>query len=216
MNYIDTLRLTGLFNKSLSSATIIGCGAIGSKLAIELCKLGVNELFIYDNDKVESHNLSNQAFIMSDIGKPKVAALKERIAEISSMEVVDYEELFTKDTAPQTDVVFLCVDNMETRKEIIETVFRSGIVNHVIETRMGVDELRVYHLEKDDIAKWVAQAYYPNAKAETSACGTSLTVGATASICASLACWQYMKLFMKDQYPVFEIIMSLEHYGILV
>jgi len=57
--------------------TIIGCGAVGSFTALSLCKMGVGQLTLIDNDKVSIENLPNQFFREDDIGEKKVAACME-------------------------------------------------------------------------------------------------------------------------------------------
>lgn len=55
--------------------TIIGCGAVGSNLALIAAKMGFHEFDLWDADIVEPHNLANQAYDVEHIGMKKVAAL---------------------------------------------------------------------------------------------------------------------------------------------
>ena len=56
---------------------LVGCGGIGSFVALALAKLGCPHLCLYDDDRVEEHNVPNQLFRLSDVGRPKVEALAE-------------------------------------------------------------------------------------------------------------------------------------------
>ena len=53
---------------------IIGCGSVGSTLAELLARFGLTNISLYGFDIVEPHNLANQMFVLSDVGKAKVDA----------------------------------------------------------------------------------------------------------------------------------------------
>ena len=59
--------------------TIVGCGAIGSFVAISLAKMGLTKFEIWDHDKVEEHNLPNQFFFDGDIGMNKTTATRRNM-----------------------------------------------------------------------------------------------------------------------------------------
>jgi len=61
--------------------TLIGAGSIGSTTAVWLGKMGIQDICVFDDDKVEEHNWSNQMFRASDIGKPKGQALFDVMRE---------------------------------------------------------------------------------------------------------------------------------------
>ncbi len=56
------------------SVTVIGVGAIGRQVAVQLASLGVAKLQLVDFDRVESHNITTQGYHASDISQPKVIA----------------------------------------------------------------------------------------------------------------------------------------------
>ena len=61
-----------------SEITIIGCGGLGSPLAVYLVASGVGKINLIDFDVVEERNLHRQVFYKeSDIGRKKVEALKD-------------------------------------------------------------------------------------------------------------------------------------------
>lgn len=59
--------------------TILGCGAIGSHLAVHLVRLGVKELHLVDNRTVTTGNLVRQTFIHDDLGLRKAVALRAHL-----------------------------------------------------------------------------------------------------------------------------------------
>src|SRR5258706_12043063 len=73
-----------LFN---SSVAIIGCGALGTVLANNLCRAGVGRLVIADRDYIELNNLQRQIlFDEEDVARhlPKAIAAAERLRRINS------------------------------------------------------------------------------------------------------------------------------------
>ena len=62
---------------------IIGCGSVGSTVAELLTRFGLTKFTLYDFDLVEPHNIANQMFRKTDIGKTKVEALQSIICEIN-------------------------------------------------------------------------------------------------------------------------------------
>ena len=64
-----------IFEKA--KVSILGCGGLGSNVAMILARAGIGEIFLYDFDKVEYSNLNRQNYKISDIGKEKVLATKK-------------------------------------------------------------------------------------------------------------------------------------------
>ena len=62
---------------------IIGCGAVGSTIAENIARLGLTNVSLYDFDTVEAHNVANQMFYATDIGKLKVDAVAEMMTRIN-------------------------------------------------------------------------------------------------------------------------------------
>lgn len=98
---------------------IIGCGAVGSTVAENLVRMGLTKITLYDFDTVESKNVANQMYREIDIGKAKVDALAEMLADINPLikndlkiERAGYSDQFL------SGYVILCVDNIDLRREI--------------------------------------------------------------------------------------------------
>lgn len=170
------------FNKKV---TIIGAGATGSWLALQLAKLGITNIHVYDFDVVEEHNIPNQIFGLQHIGKPKVEALYDIIQEqtgtqihINNMPYVDQR---------LSGYVFAMVDSMAVRKQIFDQCKYKRNVHHFIEPRMGLNEARIYNVDPCDanqVEKYEG-CWYSDDEAEVSACGTSQSVITTALFTAS-------------------------------
>ena len=67
-----------------STVLVVGIGALGSVIALDLALMGIGKLTLIDNDTVELSNLNRQIlFREEDIGKPKVEAAKEFLKELN-------------------------------------------------------------------------------------------------------------------------------------
>jgi molybdopterin/thiamine biosynthesis adenylyltransferase len=178
---------------------VIGVGATGSKTVVELAKKGVQNLHVWDFDRIESHNIANQAYFPNQVGMLKVEALGDIIRQFTGLEIVQHPEK-VDGTQPMGNVVFLMPDKMSARKEIWQRGLRlKPNIDHIIETRMGVDSGRVYSFSPivpAQFREWEGTLYDDNdADVERAPCGTAITVGATAEIVTGIAVWQFIQWF---------------------
>jgi len=71
---------------------ILGCGSVGSLVALELARAGVKHFLLADADIVEYHNICRHQCGIEDVGDLKVHALKRRMLNINpSAEVIVFE-----------------------------------------------------------------------------------------------------------------------------
>jgi adenylyltransferase/sulfurtransferase len=109
------------FDISNNSAVVIGCGGLGTNVAVHLVGAGIGRLLLVDFDTVEERNLNRQFFYTKDdIGKPKCELLKNRLSSYAPDCIIDClnkkvsEFSFAKDY----DIIVIAVDNIETRKNV--------------------------------------------------------------------------------------------------
>lgn len=70
----------GLNRLRASTVTVVGCGGIGSLLAILLAGAGIGRLRLIDGDRIEASNLNRQLFFLAcDVGELKVEVLAREI-----------------------------------------------------------------------------------------------------------------------------------------
>lgn len=101
-------RNTGILESSImreKEVVILGCGSVGSLVALQLAKAGVGKFLLVDNDIVEYHNLCRHQCGITDVGKYKTVALKERILNINPSAEVAIET---------TTVELVCKDVFDT------------------------------------------------------------------------------------------------------
>jgi len=175
---------------------IIGAGATGSRLFAALVELGFQNITVYDDDIVESHNLANQLFVMDDINTLKVTALdkwvKAKLGEGLESGAFIPKRLPYKDVE-LSGTVFLLTDTMSSRAEIYESCLKDNLlVERVIETRMASSYGDIYSFDPCKTGHQWLDTLISDDEGETSSCGSSISVGATASIIANQAVWQFM------------------------
>lgn len=176
---------------------VIGVGATGSRIALSLAKLGIANIHIWDDDRVESHNIPNQAYTQEHIGELKVRAMQSIVAQATGATVAIHPSK-VDGSQELGEVVFLLVDRMDARRLIWEGSLKYKLRTQiVIETRMGSDAGRIYTVNPNrqgHIASWESTLCQDD-EAEVSACGASISVGPTAEVISGLAVWQLLRWF---------------------
>lgn len=216
--HLNIMRHESVFNPAEHPypVTIIGAGATGSHVFAALVGLGVTDITIFDFDTVAEHNLANQIYTHADIGTPKVEAC-QRYAQnkLGLTELPDTMRFVDMRFSPQaaTDperfpggIVFLLTDTMASRQTIFDALTsphrRNATVSNmaalIIETRMGSTHGNIFTINPFD---QMQRAAWKNTlvddedpdNIELSPCGTTLSVGPTASLIANYAVWQMMQ-----------------------
>src|SRR6266480_5074638 len=106
-----------------SSVAIIGCGALGTVLANNLCRAGIGRLVIADRDYIELNNLQRQIlFDEDDIARrlPKAIAAAEKLRRVNSDTKIealvdDINADGVESLVQRVDLVIDAIDNFETR-----------------------------------------------------------------------------------------------------
>lgn len=195
IEYFDPVNVKG-------KCHIIGCGSVGSTVAALLARLGVTKFVLYDFDKVEAHNLANQMFVHADIKAEKVDAVKRIITEInpdaeSTIEI--YREGY--DNQKLNGYVFLCVDNIDLRREICQKNRMNRMIKAVFDFRTRLEDAQHY------AANWADMKQVENliktmdfshdeahAATPVTACGTALGVAPTVWVVCSIGVCNFMNL----------------------
>ena len=172
---------------------IIGCGAVGSTIAEQLTRLGIKRLHLYDFDTVTEHNITNQIYFAQQVGKPKLQALGQILHLINpDIELIYHKEGWKQGTN-LSGYVYIAVDSIETRKEIVQDNQYNINIKAMFDTRMRLTDAQHF------AAKWNTEGInfllqtmdFTSAEAASStpvsACGTTLSVTPTVRIICSLA-----------------------------
>lgn len=79
-------RNKGILETSImreKSAVILGCGSVGSLVALELARSGVGSFLLVDTDILEYHNICRHQCGISEVGEYKVDIVRKRILDIN-------------------------------------------------------------------------------------------------------------------------------------
>lgn len=182
---------------------IIGCGSVGSTIAENLARAGVTKFTLWDFDTVEPKNIANQMFIQADVGKPKVEALTRILSDINP-DVLDEVKTMPEGWNGQklSGYVFLCVDNIDLRREIVEKHFDNIFVKAMFDVRTRLTDAQHYaadwsqHKQKENFLASMNFSH-DEAKEETpvSACNVELSVCPTVRIICALAAANFMNFW---------------------
>lgn len=113
-------------------ALIVGAGGLGAPVAQFLVAAGVGAVTLADPDAVDLTNLQRQIlYATPDIGLPKVAAAKTRLAAVNpDVDVAVIPERLDATAllrlAAATDVVLDCSDNFATRHAVNRACVEAG------------------------------------------------------------------------------------------
>jgi molybdopterin/thiamine biosynthesis adenylyltransferase len=117
-------RNTGILESDImlkKGALIIGCGSVGSLVALELARAGVGRFFLIDMDILSYHNICRHQCGIQDVGKFKTTAVKERILQINPMAEVhtsnkmiqEVDKSLLEEFCNKDAIMVGCADNRE-------------------------------------------------------------------------------------------------------
>jgi len=178
---------------------------------MSLAKMGMLLVTLWDFDNIESHNIPNQHFGIAQEGQHKAVAMAEHIKLATNIEYATKGKWKNQKLA---GLVFSCVDSMQVRKSIL----RRTVEGMFIETRMGVFHGQVFSIDPQDkkqVEFWESNWVGDDVIEEKSACGSSLTIGATAQLLSSIATWQGIRYLREEKDIPRGITASVNPYTIL-
>ena len=184
---------------------IIGCGSVGSTVAELLARFGLTNVKLYDFDTVEEHNLANQMFTIKNLYKPKLEGVYDRWVEINP-EAAKTIKLYGDgwDGQKLSGYVFLCVDNIELRKRIVEENKYNMNIKAMFDFRTALTDAQHYAADwqkQSDISALLDTMDFTHAEAEknvpVSACKVSLCVMPTVWSVAMAGVVNFVN-FVKD------------------
>ncbi|MDL2234132.1 ThiF family adenylyltransferase [Ruminococcaceae bacterium OttesenSCG-928-L11] len=190
---------------------IIGCGSVGSTLAELLARFGLTNLTLYDFDTVEPHNLANQMFTQKHVGMAKVDALAQMLAEINP-ESRSGLKLATEGYMDQrlSGYVFLCVDNIDLRREIATKNKDNPHIKAMFDFRTRLTDAQHYAADwskLDMVGDFLRSMDFSHdeATAETpvSACNVALSVAPTVRLICSLGVMNFVNFAKGDDLKKF-------------
>ncbi len=180
--------------------TLIGLGSIGSVAGLFLAKMGVCNLTCFDADIVDIHNVSNQAYGMSDVGLLKADAFSILIENQTG--VMPNCIGMQYDGRQLSGVVISAVDSMKSREAIWKSIRDQPQVRLYIDARMGLETLIVHAIRpqiREDRVRY-SQTIVPDDQAFQERC-TARTICYTPLMAASVVCNLVKRFVNQEQVP---------------
>jgi len=171
-------------------ATVVGVGAIGRQVALQLAAMGIQSLQLVDFDIVEESNLASQGYLEEDLERMKVEVTADLCRRINNnLEVQAVVDRF-KRSMEVGSAVFICVDRIDTRRLIWEAVRNK--VDFFADGRMAAEVLRI--LVACDAA---SRKHYPTTLFAAEQAYAGSCTAKTTIYCANIAAGLLLAQFAK-------------------
>lgn len=171
-------------------ATVIGVGAVGRQVALQLAAVGTSQIQLIDFDHVDLTNVTTQGYLSEDVGQPKIRATAAAIARLDPSITVETVLDRYRPKMEVGDAVFCCVDSISARAAIWRSA--GTRCRFWCDARMLGEVLRVL-----TVANSVGREHYPTtlfaqSEAQPGRCTAKSTIY-TASIAAGLMLHQFSR-----------------------
>jgi sulfur carrier protein ThiS adenylyltransferase len=170
--------------------TVIGVGAVGRQVALQLAAMGAGSIQLVDFDRVELTNVTTQAYASADVGQLKVEATRDAIRQLDpSIDIETVADRY-RPTRSVGAAVFCCVDSITARAAIWRST--GARCRFWSDTRMLGEVMRIL-----TVADEVGRSHYPTtlfrqSDAQTGRCTSQSTIY-TANIAAGLMLHQFTR-----------------------
>ena len=170
--------------------TVIGVGAIGRQVALQLAAMGVQYLQLVDDDKVEESNIASQGYYEKDLGLGKAHSTGQVCKAINEKMVVEIVPRKFGDAIEFGETVFCCVDSITARRQIWESV-KIG-VEFFCDGRMAAESLRILTAYDADSRKYYPTTLFSQDEAHRGSCTAKTTIYC-ANVIAGIMVAQFAK-----------------------
>ena len=179
---------------AMHQATVIGVGAIGRQVALQLAAMGVARLHLVDFDLVEESNIASQGYLESDLGRPKAQATANSCRQINQkLEVQEVPQRFRR-SMDTGSAVFCCVDQIDIRRLIWQSV--RDKVSFFVDGRMSAEVLRVIAACDDATREHYPTTLFESDDAYQGSCTAKATIYC-ANVAAGLMAAQFAKYLRR-------------------
>jgi molybdopterin/thiamine biosynthesis adenylyltransferase len=173
-----------------TKVTVIGVGAIGRQVALQLAAMGAHRLQLVDFDTVEWTNVTTQGYLAADVGRTKVVATTEAVQQIDpSIDV----ELVQDRYRPRLNVgeaIFCCVDSISARAAIWRSA--AARAHFWADGRMLGEVIRVLVVADERGRHSYPTTLFAQSQAQPGRCTARSTIY-TANIAAGLVVHQFAR-----------------------
>lgn len=176
------------------AVTVIGVGAIGRQVSLQLACLGVKSLTLVDFDRVELSNITTQGYLIEDQALAKVEATGRAIFKIDPYLHLELIEDRYRPQMPVGDAVFCCVDSISARSAIWRSAGHR--CRFWCDGRMLGETMRILTATEQSGRDHYPTTLFQQSEAQTGSC-TSRGVIYTACIAAGLMVHQFTRWLRK-------------------
>ena len=170
--------------------TVIGVGAIGRQVALQLAAMGARQVQLIDFDEVEATNVTSQGYLAADLGQAKVSATAAAMRCIDP--AITIETILDRYRPAQGigEVVFCCVDSITARSAIWRSV--GSRCRFFADGRMLGEVLRILIVADESGRERYPATLFPQGEAQQGSCTARSTIYA-AAIAAGLMLHQFAR-----------------------
>jgi hypothetical protein len=186
------------------AALVVGVGAIGRQVALQLAAIGITNMTLVDFDIVDVVNLAPQGYAPEDLNHPKVASTAQSCRRLNPELLVQaIPETFRRsspktlacfNTSPESPtrqlMVFCCVDSIGARGIVWETV--KDFAGFFADARMSAEVIRVLASDRPARDEHYPTTLFSQDQAYAGSCTAKSTIY-TASIAAGLMLSQFTR-----------------------
>ena len=172
------------------TATVIGVGAIGRQVGLQLAAIGVPRLQLVDFDRVDITNVTTQGYCAADVGMTKVLATLAAIHQLDPAIQVEVVEDRYRPRMAIGHAAFICVDSIEARAAIWRSA--GSRCRFWCDGRMLAEVIRVLTVAGDVGREHYPTTLFAQAEAQSGRCTARSTIYA-AAIAAGLMVHQFTR-----------------------
>jgi sulfur carrier protein ThiS adenylyltransferase len=185
--------------------TVIGVGAIGRQVALQLAAIGARRLQLIDFDHVEATNVTTQGYRAADIGRSKVSATAADVRQIDAVVEIEGVEDRFRPKQQIGEALFCCVDSISARSAIWKAV--APACRFWCDGRMLAEVMRVLTVTVSSDRDHYATTQFDQTEAEPGRCTARSTIY-TANIAAGLMLHQFAR-WLRGQPTDRDLTMNL-------
>ena len=171
-------------------ATVIGVGAIGRQVSLQLAAMGIRRMQLIDHDRVEESNLASQGYHEVNLGAYKVDATMDACLNLNrTLQVHAIPGRFRR-SEKVGDALFCCVDRIGTRRLIWDAV--KGCISFFCDGRMSAEALRIITAFDPESRRHYPETLFGQDEAYAGSCTAKTTIY-SANVAAGLMVAQFAK-----------------------
>lgn len=174
---------------------MVGVGAVGRQVALQLAAMGVRRLQLVDFDTVEWTNVTTQGYLAENVGRPKVDATAEAVRRIDPAVQTEPVEDRYRPKVELGEALFGCVDSLAARRAIWRSA--GPRVRFWANGRMLGEVIRVLVVADEFGRDHYPTTLFPQSEAQPGRCTAHGTIY-TANVAAGLMLHQFAR-WLRDQ-----------------